>query len=74
MKALNGQSLPLCGERRYQPRRVWRRLHALLAEQPIVVRMGTDPESYETVARLDRQGTVAGPHASRPEAPNLLEV
>ena len=58
MKALNGQSLPLCGKRRYQPRRVWRAgCMRLLAEQPIVVRMGTDPEPYEPVARLDRQDT-----------------
>jgi hypothetical protein len=60
----------------YQPQRARGAVGCvrLLAEQPIVVRVGTDPEPDEVVRRLDRQGTVAGPDPSRPEAADLLEV
>jgi hypothetical protein len=45
-----------------------------LAEQPVVVCMGADPEPYKPVRRFDREGTVVSPDPSRPEAADLLEV
>jgi hypothetical protein len=46
----------------------------MLIEQPIVARMGADPEPYEPVDRFDGQGAVLNPHSHRPEAADLLEV
>ena len=46
----------------------------MLAEQPIVVRMGADPEPYESVGRFDCKRAVVSPHSHRPEAADLLEV
>jgi len=46
----------------------------MLAEQPIVVRMGADPEPDKPVGRFDCKGAVVSPHSRRPEAADLLEV
>ena len=46
----------------------------LLAKQPIVVCMGTDPEPHEPVCRFDGESAVMSPDPSRPEAADLLEV
>ena len=35
-----------------------------LAEQPVVVRMGSDPEPYEPFCRFDREGAVVSPDPS----------
>ena len=60
----------------YQSRRVLRAVGCMrwLAEQPLVVCMSADPEPYEPVRRFDREGTVASPDPSRPEAADLLDV
>jgi hypothetical protein len=46
----------------------------LLAEQPIVVSMTADPEPYEPVRDLDRDGAIVSTDPDRPEATDPLEV
>jgi hypothetical protein len=46
----------------------------MLTEQPIVIRMGADPEPYEPAGRFDGQRAVLNPDSHRPEAADLLEV
>jgi len=60
----------------YQPRCVLRAggCLRLLAKQAIVVGMAADPEPYESVGRLYREGAIVSPDPSRPEAADLLEV
>lgn len=45
-----------------------------LAKQAIVVGMTADPEPYEAVGCLYREGAIVGPDPSRPEAAYLLEM
>jgi hypothetical protein len=46
----------------------------VLAKQPIVVGMATNPEPDEPVRRFDRERAVVSADASRPELAHLLEV
>ncbi len=48
--------------------------NGMLAKQPIVVSMATDPEPHEAVCRFDRERAVVTSDPSRPEAANLLEL
>jgi hypothetical protein len=46
----------------------------LLAKQPIVVGMATDPKPDETIRRFDCQRAVVRANPCRPELADLLEV
>lgn len=46
----------------------------MLAKQPIVVSVGTDPEPYEPLGRFDGKGAMVNPNPGRPEAAHLLEM
>jgi hypothetical protein len=48
--------------------------NGLFAKQSIVVCVAADPEPHEAVRRFDCERTVVTSDASRPKAPNLLEL
>ena len=45
----------------------------LLAEQPVVVRTGSDPEPYERFCPFDREGAVVSPDPSCQKRPTFLK-
>jgi hypothetical protein len=46
----------------------------LLAKQPIIVGMGSDPEPHEVAAGFDSESTMVDADSRRPEPADLLEV
>ena len=48
--------------------------NGLFAKQPIVFRMGADPEPHEAVRRFDCERAIVTPDPSRPEPSDLLEL
>jgi hypothetical protein len=42
--------------------------------QPVIIRVGADPEPYDTIFDRDAERPVVTPDSYRPELANLLEV
>jgi hypothetical protein len=45
-----------------------------LSNQPVIFRMGTNPEPYDAVGCIHTNGSIVEADTSRPETPHLLEM